>query len=84
MRDCQNRASCGNPIVPGSDRTYLRWLAATYESFLPLLEQYGAVGPVVGDPFSLYRRMDAEVTARRVQGATPPYVEHSGRHSSCR
>ena len=61
-------------VVPGSDRTYIRWLVSTYETFLPLLEQYGAVDPAVGDLSTLYDRIDAGMTARRVQGATPPYV----------
>ena len=61
-------------IVPGSDRTYLRWFISTYTTFLPLMERFGTVDPAVGDPETLSDRIVAAATAVRAQGATAPYV----------
>jgi 2-polyprenyl-3-methyl-5-hydroxy-6-metoxy-1,4-benzoquinol methylase len=61
-------------IVPGSDRTYLRWLVATYDTLLPLMERFGVVDSAVGDAATLYDRIDVAVTAARAQGLTLPYV----------
>jgi ubiquinone/menaquinone biosynthesis C-methylase UbiE len=61
-------------IVPGSDKTCLRWLVATYETLVPLMERFGAVNQTVGDPATLYDRIDVAMTAARAQGLTLPYV----------
>jgi hypothetical protein len=63
-------------IVPGSDRTYLRWLVATYETLLPLMERFGVVNSAVGDPATLYDRINVAVTAARAQGLTPRMSAH--------
>jgi ubiquinone/menaquinone biosynthesis C-methylase UbiE len=61
-------------IVPGSDRRYLGWLVATYETLLPLMERFGVRNSGVGDAATLYNRLDVAITAARAQGLTLPYV----------
>jgi hypothetical protein len=60
--------------VPGSDKTYLRWLVATYETLVPLMERFSVVSPTVADPATLYDRIDVDATVARAQGLTLPYV----------
>ncbi len=61
-------------IVTGSDIKYLRWFVLMYQTFLPIMERFGVVDPVVGDPATLQDRLMEEWTSSRAQGATPPYV----------
>jgi SAM-dependent methyltransferase len=61
-------------IVAGSDTKYLRWFVLTYQTFLPIMERFGAVNPAVGDPATLYERALAETNAMRARGTTPPYA----------
>ncbi len=58
-------------IVPGSDRTYLRWFVLTYETFLPLMARFGAVNPRWGIP----RRCTIALWRRR-----PPSAHRARRH----
>ena len=61
-------------IVPGSDMKYLRWFVHMYQTLLPLMERFGVVDPIVGDPATLQDRLIEEWRPTRAQGATPPYA----------
>jgi SAM-dependent methyltransferase len=61
-------------IVPGSDMKYLRWFVHMYQTLLPLMERFGVVDPIVGDPATLQDRLIEEWRPARAQGATMPYA----------
>ena len=61
-------------IVPSLDLRLLQLGVLTYQTFLPLMQRFGAVDPRVGDPATLYDRLlDAAVTAR-AQSVLMPYA----------
>ena len=62
-------------VVPGSkDDIWLRSLILTYKNFLPFMQRFGTVDPLVGDPDTLAERIIADALARRAQGATAPFA----------
>ena len=65
-------------IVTGSDIKYLRWFVLMYQTFLPIMERFGVVDPVVGDPATLQDRLIEEWTASRAQGAHPSLCQRLG------
>ena len=61
-------------VPPSGDLRYLRWFVLMYQTFLPMLERFGAVDPAVGDPATLHDRLVEEWGSARAQGGTPPYA----------
>jgi SAM-dependent methyltransferase len=61
-------------IVPGSDDIYLRWYISDYKTLLPLMERFGTVEPLIGDPETLYERILVAARATRSQSVTRPFA----------
>jgi len=61
-------------LAGGPQAPYLRYVAVTYEVFLPHIKRLGLLREEVGDPATLYERLVAAATAARVQFASVPEV----------
>jgi SAM-dependent methyltransferase len=61
-------------VASGSPFSHARYLALTYQVFLPHIERLGIAHSEIGDPATLYERMVSAALAARAQDVSLPQV----------